>query len=104
MEIAFIYPAWHKIKTLSESPPMSVSRRTLVSQSAAAAITVSLPLAACSDKAAKNSASISNPAQSPDLEKSSLEKSAKTFLDQATELMLKAYPESASSAGIDKGK
>ena len=77
---------------------MTVSRRTLHSQSAAAALAVSLPLSACSDNSAKTSAPISNPTRSPDFETS-----ANALLDQATELMLKAYPESASSAGIDKG-
>ena len=77
---------------------MTVSRRTLLSQSAAAALAVSLPLSACSDNSAKTSAPVSNPTRSPDVETS-----ANALLDQATELMLRAYPESASSAGIDKG-
>jgi len=77
---------------------MTVSRRTLLSQSAAAALAVSLPLSACSDNSAKTSAPVSNPTRSPDFETS-----ANALLDQATELMLRAYPESASSAGIDKG-
>ena len=78
---------------------MTVSRRTLLSQSAAAAITISLPLSACSDNSAKNSAAVSS-----SMKNANHEQSAKDLLDQATDLMLNAYPESASSAGIDSGK
>ncbi len=63
---------------------MNLSRRTLLQSSAATAAIAALP-AAC--------ASVGSPAKSPN-----------SLLDEATDLMLTAYPESASSAGIDTGK
>ena len=82
--------------TVLPTLPRSVSRRTLLSHSAAAALATSLPLSACS-KGADTTASVS-------VLNLELETSAKTLLEQATNLMLRAYPESASSAGIDSGK
>ena len=76
---------------------MTVSRRTLLSHSAAAAFSTSLPLSACSNKSADTTASVSAPS-------AEVETSVKTLLDQATDLLLNAYPESASSAGIDSSK
>jgi len=71
------------------TPAMTVSRRTLLQSSAAAAATTALGVSGCSDSA------VAPTANTP---------SAKVLLDQATELMLNAYPESASSAGIDRGQ
>ena len=68
---------------------MTVSRRTLLQSSAAAAATTALGVSGCSDSA------VAPTANTP---------SAKALLDQATELILNAYPESASSAGIDRGQ
>ena len=72
---------------------MTISRRTLLKSSALAA-TASLTGVACtpSDPA---------PAPLPSEEKIS---AVSELLTQATDLILNAYPESASSAGIDKGK
>ncbi len=78
---------------------MKVSRRTLLSQSTAATLAMTFPLASCSDKSTKNAKAVSTHATNTDHEKS-----AKDLLGQATDLMLNAYPESASSAGIDSGK
>ena len=74
---------------------MNVSRRTLLQTSAAAAAMTTLSVAGCSDKIVQTDSQPLSPG---------LDKSASKLLDQATDLMLKAYPESASSAGIDKGK
>ncbi len=72
---------------------MSLSRRKLLQNSAAAAI---LPaLSACSDKAV--TAPVHNSQNQGTANISDL-------LNDATELMLKSYPESTSSAGIDSGK
>ena len=69
---------------------MTVSRRTLLQTSAAAAATTALGVSGCAEPSAP--AIAPKPGQ------------AQHFLDQATDLMLNAYPESASSAGIDTGK
>lgn len=68
---------------------MTVSRRRLLQTSSAAAAMTAIGLAGCAEQSAAP------------LE---IKSSAKTILNQATDLMLNAYPESASSAGIDKGK
>jgi len=74
---------------------MTVSRRTLIQTSAAALATAALPLTACQDK--------HSIAPSPAANLSS-HSHASALLEQATEFMLKSYPESASSYGLDKGK
>lgn len=66
---------------------MALSRRTLLQNSAAASITAGLGLAGCR----QSSTSVS----SPDIS---------TLLDDAVNLMLRSYPETASSAGLDTGK
>ncbi|MFC2951923.1 DUF885 domain-containing protein [Marinicaulis aureus] len=63
---------------------MTLSRRALLQSSVATAAVAALP-AAC--------ASADGP-----------EKSVSSLLDEATDFMLTAYPESASSAGLDTGK
>lgn len=68
---------------------MPLSRRTLLQTSAAAATTLALP--ACSS-------------DTPTQEISTESVSVTDLLDQATDLILTSYPESATSAGIDKGK
>jgi len=68
---------------------MTVSRRTLLQTSAAAAATTAIGISGCAEKTV---APVDSGA------------SAQALLDKATELMLNAYPESASSAGIDTGK
>jgi len=73
---------------------MTISRRTLLQTSTAAAATV-LTATACADKAP----------QVIGVANTKIDDSAvKQLLDKATDMMLQAYPESASSAGIDKGK
>lgn len=64
---------------------MSLSRRTLLQTSAAAAATLSI--AGCKTETVTPTA--------PNTE---------ALLEKATDLILNAYPESASSAGLDKGK
>ena len=73
---------------------MTFSRRTLLQTSAAAAATSAIGLTGCTDK---SSAPITATPETGS-------ESVKSLLSQATDLMLNAYPESASSAGIDKGK
>jgi len=68
---------------------MTVSRRTLLQTSAAVAATTAIGISGCAEKTV---APVDSGA------------SAQALLDKATELMLNAYPESASSAGIDTGK
>ena len=72
---------------------MTVSRRTLLQTSAAAAATTAIGISGCSEQ-------VTVPAPS---ESKSDASSAKALLDKATELMLNAYPETSSSAGIDSG-
>jgi len=72
---------------------MTVSRRTLLQTSAAAAATTAIGVSGCSEQ-------VTVPAPS---ESKSDASSAKALLDKATELMLNAYPETSSSAGIDSG-
>jgi len=67
---------------------MPVSRRTLLQTSAAAMATTVLSGTGCSEKPSSVEAPIP----------------VKTLLEQATDMMLNAYPESTSSAGIDTGK
>lgn len=67
---------------------MTLSRRNLLQTSAAAA---AMSVAGCKPKAATPVATQSAPG-------------AADILDQATDLMLTAYPETASSAGLDSGK
>ncbi len=69
---------------------MKFSRRTLLKTSAVAAATTALTAAGCATSTQK-------PGQT---QKSGV----KDLLTEATDLILNAYPESASSAGIDKGK
>jgi uncharacterized protein (DUF885 family) len=66
---------------------MSVSRRTLLQTSAAAAATSALAFTGCATQSTGTA-----PQSDMDL------------MDQATDLLLNAYPETASSAGIDTGK
>ena len=77
---------------------MKFSRRTLLKTSAAAAATA-LTATGCSPSTdtapAKSAAPKSSPPPKPDVE---------NLLSDATDLILNAYPESTSSAGIDKGK
>ena len=68
---------------------MSLSRRSLLQTGAAIGAAGVLPLPGCADVSTAVGAG---------------DAAAKTVLDAATDLMLGAYPESASSAGIDKGK
>lgn len=67
---------------------MTLSRRTLLQTSAAAAATSAIGSTGCSEQ-------VTAPKPSTF--------SAKALLDQATDLILNSYPESASSAGIDTG-
>lgn len=78
---------------------MTVSRRSLLQGSAAAAASAAIGITGCSEKPAAPTAPPPNSA-APE----AAIRSAKTLLDQATDLILNAYPESTSSAGIDKGK
>ncbi|WP_416878808.1 DUF885 domain-containing protein [Litorimonas sp.] len=66
---------------------MSVSRRTLLQTSAAAAATSALAFTGCATQS-------TGAAPQSDMD----------LMDQATDLLLNAYPETASSAGIDTGK
>ena len=70
---------------------MTVSRRTLLQTSVAAAATSAIGMSGCSQQ-------VDAPTIAP---KPGL---AQHLLNQATELMLGAYPETSSSAGIDKGE
>lgn len=70
---------------------MTFSRRQLIGTSAAALAGATLPLSACTDKSTPVTTA---PAPAADM----------SVLQDATDMMLKAYPESASSAGIDTGK
>ena len=67
---------------------MKFSRRTLLQTSAAAVASSSLVTASCSNK--------------PSTPTKNLDAAANTLLDRAKDLMLHAYPETASSVGIDK--
>ena len=69
---------------------MNLSRRALLQSSAAVAASAALPLSACGDKAVTSA----TPAA----------KSIDALLKQAVDVMLTAYPESASSAGLDTGE
>lgn len=84
---------------------MSLSRRSLL-QSSASLLTVSaVPLAftACRDTSRDNS-KVSNSTQADGVNTTDADIAAIKVLDSATALMLNAYPESASSAGIDSGE
>jgi len=70
---------------------MTLSRRTLLQTSAAAAATTAMSLSACDSRT------------SPPILSEGLRESM-DVLQQATDLMLNAYPETASSMGIDKGQ
>lgn len=69
---------------------MTLSRRTLLQTSTAAVATSALGFSACSDTAQQATSTTSGP-------------SAQDVLTQAKDMMLNAYPETASSYGIDKG-
>ena len=73
---------------------MKFTRRTLLKTSAAAAATAALTAAGCAPEA-QNPTSKPGQPQNP---------AVQDLLTEATDLILNAYPESASSAGIDKGK
>ena len=73
---------------------MKFTRRTLLKTSAAVAATAALTAAGCKP-------STRPPLSKPDQAKKS---AVEDLLTEATDLILNAYPESASSAGIDKGK
>ncbi len=75
---------------------MSLTRRTLLATSVAAAVTALLP--ACGDKTAQIAVPASESPESDTLT------AAKILLEQATDFLVEAYPETATSAGIDKGK
>jgi len=72
---------------------MKFSRRTLLNNAAAASLLSTLPLSACRQVTDETSI----------ITKTS-DDSVMSLLESATDFMLNAYPESASSAGIDKGK
>ncbi|MFK8014024.1 MAG: DUF885 family protein [Gammaproteobacteria bacterium] len=74
---------------------MSLSRRTLLASSVAAALGTLLP--GCDQKAPPVSPSTDAP---PTSDQTDL---ARNLLEQATDLLLSAYPETASSAGLDRG-
>ena len=78
---------------------MKLSRRTLLNNAAAASLVTALPLTGCRDSSVTPEDASPAPAINNDIESS-----ATALLEKATDFMLKAYPESASSAGIDKGK
>jgi len=82
---------------------MSLSRRKLLQNSAAIAI---LPaLSACSDSASPSRSPIKSSVKSSiKASNSQNSQNVTDLLSDATELMLKAHPESTSSAGIDTGK
>ena len=71
---------------------MSFTRRQLLQNSAAISALTGLGLSGCADKIAEGPAA---PKPSADIT---------GLLEQAVDLMLKAYPETASSAGLDKGE
>lgn len=73
---------------------MKFSRRTFLKTSVAAAVTTALTTAGC-DTSTPDAESPQGQPQTPE---------AKDLLAEATDLILNAYPESASSMGIDKGK
>lgn len=70
---------------------MKFSRRTLLQTSTAAVATSLLGAAGCAEKTA-----------APNSVPAAVDVNA--LLDEATDLLLTSYPESASSAGLDKGK
>ena len=72
---------------------MSLSRRTLLASSTALAASTALALSGCKEPT-NQSPGIMDPQM----------KSALDVLQQATDVMVNAYPETASSAGIDKGE
>ncbi|MFK7887539.1 MAG: DUF885 family protein [Gammaproteobacteria bacterium] len=79
---------------------MPISRRTLLASSVAAAIGSVLP--GCGDG---NSSPQQTPAPTPaPAATASPPVDAQTVLDKATDLLVTAYPETASSAGIDAGQ
>jgi len=73
---------------------MKLTRRTLLKSSVAAAVTAALTTTGC-EPAAKT------PVTTPMTPKDS---GVGNLLGEATDLLLNAYPETTSSAGIDKGK
>ena len=73
---------------------MKLSRRTLLKTSVAAAASVALTTVGC-EPLAPEQVSIEGQPQDP---------GTKELLNEATDLILNAYPESTSSAGIDNGK
>ncbi len=73
---------------------MKLSRRTLLKTSVAAAVSAALTAAGC-EPLAPEPASKLGQTQKPGVN---------DLLSEATDLILNAYPESASSAGIDTGK
>jgi uncharacterized protein (DUF885 family) len=73
---------------------MSLTRRTLLASSSAAAATSALTLAGCKPKTPEIAER-----SSPDMLDYSTD-----LLNQATDLLVESYPETASSAGIDKDK
>lgn len=75
---------------------MSLSRRTLLASSTAAAATGALVLAGCDPKTTTTVETGHSHHNAVD--------AANKVLEQATDLMVNFYPETASSAGIDKGK
>ncbi len=77
---------------------MALSRRTLLASSIATAVGTLLP--GCNDAAPP--AATDMPARSAGAQDASSE--AQAVLDKATDLLLTAYPETASSAGIDNGE
>ena len=70
---------------------MKFSRRTLLNNAAAASLLSTLPLSAC--RQATDETSITTKTS---------DESVMSLLENTTDFMLNAYPESASSAGIDK--
>ena len=72
---------------------MKLSRRTLLNNAAAASLLSIVPLSACK-QATDETSIITNTS----------DEFVMSLLESATDFMLNAYPESASSAGIDKGK
>ena len=76
---------------------MKLSRRTLLNNAAAASLVTALPLTGCRDSSVTQEDTSPAPVVSNDIEGS-----ATALLKKATDFMLKAYPESASSAGIDR--
>ena len=85
---------------------MTLSRRTLLQNSTAAFGLSVLPIAACRDVGED----MSKTAQTSPITETAVngalgqDVAAKTLLENATDFMLKAYPETTSSAGIDSGK